>query len=83
MQLNTCPPASEQIFKKCYRAFDKPKYRLSSMKPIYLTVFKFAIAADYSDKGLNLYCRSLDMKLNIPKCQNSFTLLQLCVLLEV
>ena len=32
-------------------------------------------------KGFNLYNLSLDMKLNIPKCQSSITLLHLCVLL--
>ena len=41
------------------------------------------ISADYNDMGFNLYSFSLDMKLNIPKCQCSFTLQELCVLLEV
>ena len=37
----------------------------------------------YNDSGLNFYSLSLTMKLNIPKYQLSFTLLALCVLLEV
>ena len=35
----------------------------------------FAFAADYNDNRLNSYNLSLNMKLNIPKCQPSFTLL--------
>ena len=38
-------------------------------------IFAFVVAAFYNDSGLNLYSLSLNMmKLNIPKCQCSFTL---------
>ena len=39
------------------------------------TIFTFVVAASYNDSGFNLYNLSLSMKLNIPKCQCSFTLL--------
>ena len=37
-------------------------------------MFEFAVTAD-NGKVFNLYSLSLSMKLNIPKCQCSFTLL--------
>ena len=40
------------------------------------TIFEFAVAADNNDNGFNLYNLSLSTKLNIPKCQCSFTLLK-------
>ena len=37
-----------------------------------LGLFDLAVAADNNDKGFNLYSLSLNMKLNVPKCQSSF-----------
>ena len=32
-------------------------------------IFKFPITADYKDRGLNFFSLSLNMELNISKCQ--------------
>ena len=40
------------------------------------------VAADYNDNGLDLYSLSLNMELNIPKCQSSFALFKAVLIVE-
>ena len=39
------------------------------------TIFAFVVTGFYNNSQINLYSLSLSMKLTIPKCQRSFTLL--------
>ena len=43
---------------------------------------EFAVTADNNDNVFNLYILRLNMKLNIPKCQYSFTLLAIVCIVE-
>ena len=40
-----------------------------------MAIFESQVTADYNDSGFKVYSLSLAMKLNVPKCQCSFTLL--------
>ena len=77
--LGDCKQTQNAVFRRyIIQSLRSAKFSICSSETLHklpIDHFRILSAADNNDNVFSLYSLSLSMKLNIPKCQCSFTLL--------